>query len=196
MGARVGPAGLRALPPGSQSQTIEFGEYARLLDPDGPPVPGSTTDLGSALRLAGSLLPRDTSLAPEVVLLTDGWSTAAAPPSEALPSGVAVSYVVAPRQSRQPVAVVRSLQVPPMVRVGDDVDIEVGMHAAEVVDADLRVMLDRNVVADGTVHLDPGENHLTLTQHIDAPGFLQVRAELKVNDLTSTLSAMSVGKAV
>jgi hypothetical protein len=80
------------------------------------------------------------------------------------------------------------------MRVGDAVDIEVDMQSAELVDADLRVMLDRNVVADGTVHLDPGENHLTLTQHVDTPGFLQVRAELKVNDVTSTLSAMTVGK--
>jgi uncharacterized membrane protein/Mg-chelatase subunit ChlD len=184
----------RTLPPGSQSQTIEFGEYARLLDADGGQVPGSTTDLGAALRLAGALLPRDSSVMPEVVLIGDGWSTAATPPGDALPQGVAVSYVVPPRQGRQAVAVIRNLQVAPMVRVGEDVEINLDMQSAEMVDADLRVTLDRTVVADGTVHLDPGDNHLTLAQRVDTPGFLQVRAELRVNDVSSGLSAVTIGK--
>jgi hypothetical protein len=145
----------RTLPPGSQSQTIEFGEFARLLDADANPVPGSTTDLGAAMRLAGALLPRDSSLMPELVLIGDGWSTAATPPGDSLPQGVAVSYVVPPRQGRQAIAVVRSLQVPSMVRVGEDVEIGLEMRAAEMADAQLRVTLDRSVVADGMVHLDP-----------------------------------------
>ena len=85
---------IRGLPPGSHSDTIEFGERAQLVGAESPP--GRTTDLAAALRLAGALIPRDPSLAPEVVLLTDGWSTIGSPPADALPSGVHVSYVRIP----------------------------------------------------------------------------------------------------
>lgn len=186
---------MRTLPPGSVTQTIEFGEYARLLGQDSTTqLPGSTTDLAAAFRMAGALLPRDTALAPEIIVLTDGWSTAATPPADALPSGVAISYVAPPRAGRQPIAVVRSLQVPSNVRVGDEIEISLEMQAAEMVDADLQVRLDRTVVASGAVHLDPGDNHLTLSQRVETPGFLQISAELRVNDTTSALSAVTVGK--
>src|SRR6185503_7959175 len=41
---------------------------------------------------------------------------------------------------------------------------------------------------------EPGDNRLVLPQRVETPGFLQVRAELKVNDQTSTLSAVTVAK--
>jgi Ca-activated chloride channel homolog len=184
----------RSLPPGSRWQAIEFGEYARLLDQDSRPLPGTTTDLAAALHLAGALLPRDPALAPEVIVISDGWNTAAAPPGDALPRDATVSYVVPPRIGRLPIAVVRSLDVPAMVRVGDDIEITLDMQAAEMVDADLQVWLDRAVVADGPVHLDPGDNRVVLSQKVETPGFLRVRAELRLNDATSTLSAVTVGK--
>ena len=184
----------RTLPPGSQWQTIEFGEFARLQAQDGATPSGSVTDIGAALHLAGALLPRDSALVPEIIVLTDGWHSAPNQPVDAEPQGVAVSYVVPPRLGKSPVAVVRNLDVPPVVRVGDEAEITVDMQAADMVDGDLRVTLDRTIVADGPVHLDPGDNRLVLTQRVRTPGFLQVRAELRVNDLSSTLSAVTNGK--
>src|SRR5207302_10903061 len=75
----------RALPPGSHADAIEFGERAPLVVAPEPP-PGATTDLGAALKLAGALLPRDESTAPEVVLFTDGWQTTTSIPADALPA--------------------------------------------------------------------------------------------------------------
>ncbi len=184
----------RALPAGSQWQTIEFGEFARLQGDNGTSPSGAVTDLSAALQLAGALLPRDAPLAPEVIVLTDGWNSAPSQPIDAEPQGVAVSYVVPPRLGKSPIAVVRNLDVPSVVRVGDEAEITIDMQAAESVDADLRVTLDRAIVADGPVHLDPGDNRLVLTQRVQTAGFLQVRAELRVNDSISTLSAVTNGK--
>ena len=184
----------RALPAGSQWQTIEFGEFARLQGDNGTSPSGAVTDLSAALQLAGALLPRDAPLAPEVIVLTDGWNSAPSQPIDAEPQGVAVSYVVPPRLGKSQIAVVRNLDVPSVVRVGDEAEITIDMQAAESVDADLRVTLDRAIVADGPVHLDPGDNRLVLTQRVQTAGFLQVRAELRVNDSISTRSAVTNGK--
>ena len=61
MGARLGrPRAIAALPPGSHADTIEFAERAQLAG-DAASLSGGSTDLAAALRLAGTLLPRDTS---------------------------------------------------------------------------------------------------------------------------------------
>ena len=191
----------RALPPGSHSDTIEFGQRAQLVGSSELP-PGGTTDLGAALRLATTLLPRGENLAPEVVLLTDGWQTAVSPPPspDALPAGVRVSYVPIPATTaagRQPgVAVIHSLDVPPIARAGDKVDVTIGLQAVQPVDARLRLSLDQTVVADGTIHLDPGDTRMSLPERIAAPGFVEVRADLLVAGAAtpSTLSAVVVAK--
>lgn len=202
----------RTLPPGSHSDTIEFGQRAQLVGSE--PPPGETTDLAAAVRLAVTLLPRSENLAPEVVLLTDGWQTAAAPPPspDALPAGVKVSYVPIPQSAavtRQPgLAVVHSLDVPPIARAGDRVDVTIGLQALQPVDARLRVAVDQTVVADGTIHLDAGDTRLVMPERIAAPGagpgpgpgpgqtFVEVRADLQVagSTVSSTLSAIVLAK--
>jgi uncharacterized membrane protein len=133
-------------------------------------------------------------MAPEIVLLSDGWNTAGALPSAAAPPDVAVSYVVPPRLGALPLAVVRNLSAPPMVRVGDEAEVTIDMQAAEALDAQLRVTLDRAVLVDGPVHLEPGETRLVLSQRVSTIGFLPLRADLQVGDTVSTLSAVTVGK--
>jgi hypothetical protein len=182
----------RALPPGSYAETVEFGEHAQVT---GLALPrGDTTNLSAALRLAAALLPRDPALAPEVVLFTDGWQTVAdaATPAEALPSGIAVSFVPLPASAQRPVAVVRSLDVPPVARAGDRIDVVVGMQAAQAVDGRLRLWVDGNLVGDGPIHLETGATRLALPQHTGAPGFVEVRAELQVGDVRSALTAVVV----
>jgi Ca-activated chloride channel homolog len=184
----------RALPQGSQSQTIEFGEYAKLPGPGNEPPPGVTTDVEAAVRFGAALLPRDAALSPEVILLTDGWNTDGPVAVDAAPKGVAVSYAVPPRQGNSRLAVVRSLDVSPVVRVGDDAEITLDLQAAEAVDGTLRVWLDRVVVVDEPVHLGPGDTRVVLPRRIDMAGFLQVRAELTIDTQSSTLSAVTVAK--
>jgi Ca-activated chloride channel homolog len=76
---------IAALPPGSRADTLEFAERAQLA---GSPasLSGSSTDLAAALKLSSTLLPDAKTLAPEIVLLTDGWHTAASAPADALPA--------------------------------------------------------------------------------------------------------------
>src|SRR5919202_2374772 len=128
----------RTLPPGSHWQIVEFGEQAQLLGPDGlsaSPPPATTTDLAAALRMASAVLSADAGLAPEVVILSDGWENAARPSApgggvahlapvgaaETLATGVVVSYVPPTRAASGPPAVVRSLEMPNTVRVGESI---------------------------------------------------------------------------
>jgi len=183
----------RALPPGSHADTIEFAERAQLVGaPESPP--GSSTDLGAALKLAGTLLPRDPNTAPEVVLFTDGWQTANSTPADALPAGLTVSYVAVPVSTQQPLAVVHRLDAPSVAREGDRIDVSVDLLAAVPVDARLRLWLDQISVADGPVHLEAGETRLSFPQPVGAPGMLTVRTELQAGQQPSALSSVVVVK--
>jgi Ca-activated chloride channel family protein len=186
---------IRQLPPGSHADTIEFASRAQLAGA-ADPLPGSSTDLAAALRLAGPLLPRDPSAAPEIVLLTDGWPTSTNVSADALPAGVAVSFVAlpAPAQDSRPAAVVHGLDAPSVTRVGDRIDVAIDLQAAQAVDGQLRVWLDQTVVVNGPIHLDPGDTRLSLSQRVDTPGFGELRAELQVGDAISRLTSALVAK--
>lgn len=181
------------LPPGSRSDTIEFADRAQLVGAPASP-PGGRTDLSAALKLAGTLLPRDPSAEPEIVLLTDGWHTAASTPVDAVPSGIAVSYVPLPSSAERPPAVVHGLDAPTVAREGDQIDVSVDLQAAAAVDARLRVWQDQTLVADGPIHLEAGEARLAFRPPTAAPGILTVRAELQVGDSSSSLSSVVVVK--
>jgi Ca-activated chloride channel homolog len=185
---------VRALPPGSHADTIEFGERAQLVGSATPA--GGYTDLKSALRLAGVLLPRDAALAPEIVLLTDGWHTVAGSPVDALPAGIAVSYIAlpSPPAGQRPPAVMHSLDVPEIARIGDQVDVTIGLQAAQPVDGQLRLWLDQTVIADAPIHLEAGDTQVVLPARLGAAGFATIRGELQVGDVKSTLSAVVVVK--
>lgn len=184
---------IAALPPGSQTSTIDFGARAQLSGAALLP-PSNSTDLAAALRLAGTLLPPDASVSPEIVLLTDGWQTAGLPAAEALPAGVAVSYVPIPASTStaRPVAVVHDLDAPAVARAGDRIDINLNLQTAAPVDGRLRVTVDQAAIANGPIHLDPGDTRLSLPAPVPAPGFVTIRADLLVNGITSVLSSVVV----
>lgn len=186
---------IAALPPGSRSSIIDFGSRAQLAGST-QPLPGDSTDLAAALEMAGSIVHRDPALAPEIVLLTDGWQTADSQPIDALRSGVAVSYVPlpAPAGGQQPPAVVHALNVPSIARAGDHVDVQLDLQAAQPADAQLRLRVDQTTIANGPIHLEPGDTQLTLSAPMPAPGFAQVRADVRVDNQTSTLSSVVVVK--
>ena len=182
------------LPPGSQSSVIEFGARATLAGSD-TSLPTNSTDLGAALKLAGDIVSRGPGLQPEIVLLTDGWQTTGSPALDALPPGVAVSYVPLPPPSdpTRPAAVLHSLDAPSVARVGDRIDVQLNLQSTESVDAQLTLRVDQAVVASGPVHLEPGETQLSLPAPVGSPGFVQIRADLRTTS-TSTLSTVVVAK--
>lgn len=206
----------RALPPGSHWHIVEFGERAQILDSDGVstnPPPASTTDLVSALRMASAVLAGDPGLPAEIVLLSDGWENSARPAtpgggvaqlaplgaSEALPPGVTVSYVPPPPAASAPPAVVRGVDVPSTVRVGEPVEIGIDLQAADAMSGQLRIFLDGTPVADGAVQLQQGDNHTTFERRLATPGFHELRAEISVGDPNaggsrSGLAAVTVAK--
>jgi Mg-chelatase subunit ChlD/uncharacterized membrane protein len=182
-----------ALPPGSRSSVVEFGANAQLADPTHAPS-GASTDLAAALNLAGSVLSRDAALVPEIVLLTDGWQTSGTPPIDALPSGVPVSYVPLPSPNQPQLAIVRTLNVPSVARAGDRIDVQLDLQAVQPIDAQLRVSVNQTLIANGPVHLDPGDTPVSLPAPIAAPGFAEVHADLRVGDQVSTLDSVVVVK--
>jgi uncharacterized membrane protein/Mg-chelatase subunit ChlD len=185
----------RSLPSGSQSSVIEFGARAQLAGASDS-LPSASTDLTAALRLAASVLAREAGTAPEIVLLSDGWHTASSVPLDALPRGVAVSYVPLPEPAdgQAPVAVIHTMDAPTVVRAGDSVDVQLELQATQTVDADLRLMVDHTVIASGPVHLEPGDTHLKLPSRVPGQGFVQLRAELVAGGFTSILASTVVAK--
>ncbi|MBV9545832.1 MAG: VWA domain-containing protein, partial [Chloroflexi bacterium] len=181
-----------ALPPGSHSQTVEFGRNAQLSG--GTPPASDSTDLSAALRMAAGLLPTEASFSPEIVLLTDGWSNLGASPTDVVSQGVAVSYVAPPRLGHLPLAVVHTLDVPQAVRAGEQFEVSIDLQSADSVDAQLRLWIGPRLVTQGPVHLDPGETHLSLAQSVDTPALVTVRADLLVGSDTSSMSAVTLVK--
>src|SRR5207302_5484711 len=181
--------------PGSRTSLVEFGSRAQLAGA-AQSVPTASTDLSAALTLAGSVLSRDQSLAPEIVLVTDGWDTSSSVPTDSLPPGIAVSYVALPQpaEGQRPPAVMHGLAAPSVARAGDRVDIEIDLQASQSVDAQLRLAVDQSVIANGPIHLEPGETHMSLPALVAAPGFVRVRAELRTGNATSALGATVVAK--
>jgi uncharacterized membrane protein/Mg-chelatase subunit ChlD len=188
-------AAVTALPPGSQSSVVEFGANAQLVGATSS-LSTARTDITSALDLAGTILSRQTGSSPEIVLLTDGWQTAPSTPIDALPTGVAVSYVPLPPPAagQRSLAVVHSLNVPSAARAGERIDIQVDLQAAQPVDAQLRVALDQMVIANGQLHLEAGETQLSLPAPVPGQGFVQVRVDLRAGDQTSTLTSVVVAR--
>ncbi|HEV7663744.1 MAG TPA: VWA domain-containing protein [Chloroflexota bacterium] len=184
------------LPPGSWTDTLEFASSAQRAADTALSPAGGSTDIAAALHLAGTLLPRDSNAAPEIVLLTDGWQTTANPPLDALPPGVAVSFVALPQLAPgiRAAAVIHTLSAPPVARVGDTFDIIVDLQAALPVDAQLRVWLDQTVVASGPMHLQPGDTRISFTQRADIAGFSEVRADLQLGSDVSRLISPIVVK--
>src|SRR5262249_6148986 len=142
-----------ALPAGSHSSVVEFGARAELAG-SGQSLPGASTDLSAALKLAGTVLARDPALSPELVLLTDGWPTAGGAPLDSAPGGVPISYVPLPPAAQSTVAVIHTLKAPNVARVGDRIDVQLDLQAIQSVDANLRLTLNQSTVANGTVHLE------------------------------------------
>jgi uncharacterized membrane protein len=92
------------------------------------------------------------------------------------------------------VAVVHSLNAPSIARSGDRIDVQLDLQAMQAVDAQLTVREDRALIANGTVHLDPGDAQISLPAPIGAPGFTSIRVELRANGQTSAMTSVVVVK--
>ncbi|TME36971.1 MAG: hypothetical protein E6I75_08850 [Chloroflexi bacterium] len=95
---------------------------------------------------------------------------------------------------QRPVAVVHGLDAPAVARVGERIDINLDLQASQPVDGRLRLSVDQAVIANGSVHLDPGDTRVSLSTPVAAPGFVVLRAELVVGGISSALSSVVVAK--
>ncbi|MCA1646032.1 MAG: VWA domain-containing protein, partial [Chloroflexi bacterium] len=86
------------------------------------------------------------------------------------------------------------LDAPSSARQGDRIDITIDVQAVAAVDARLRVWLDQTVVADGPIHVQPGDTRLSFPEPAKASGIVAVRAELQVGQQPSTLATVVVVK--
>src|SRR5438067_9017763 len=155
---------------------IEFGARAELLGPDLQPaadLPRDATDQGAALRLARSLLPPDGPR--EIVLLGDGWDTAAAGPLELPPGGSRVSYVLPGAPGVAPEVALQRLDVPPSARVGEALDVAGTLASTQPQQVTLRLRVDGQPVLEQAVAVPAGVSHVPLPVRLRAVGFHALR---------------------
>src|SRR5439155_18488660 len=123
-------------------------------------LPRDATDLGAALRLAGGLLPPDGPQ--ELVLLTDGWDSAAAATPDLPPAasaGPRLSYVVPGPPSVAPEVALQRLDVPSDARVGEALDIGATLASTQAQQVTLRLQVDGQPVVEQSLAPPAGVSH-------------------------------------
>ncbi len=194
----LGPAGrsqaaglvaeaLENRPDGDLAGVVAFGRDARLetLVDDDPRFAGLTvqidatgTDLAAALRLGAAAAPGDARK--RLVLVSDGRATTGDVADEArrlAEDGIPVDVVVVDPPRGTDLAVT-GVDVPPVARDGDAVEITVRVESPAVTPA--RVELSRDGVLVGTqeIELQAGANDVTFTDVADSSGVLRYAAEV------------------
>jgi Ca-activated chloride channel homolog len=160
---------LAAAQPDDRTAVVAFGQSPPRLVPTGraPRVAArEATDLAAALRLAGEI-------APNVVLVSDGWETVGHAQDEVArlqARGVHVSYWPLRAPTVGPEVALQRLEAPPYVRVGEPA--EVRLTLASTLDTSTRVTLsvDDQPALVQDAPLAPGPNTLTLRYTADAVG--------------------------
>ncbi|MDH3499360.1 MAG: VWA domain-containing protein [Acidimicrobiia bacterium] len=178
---------MAAAGPGDQAAVAVFGGEVRVdssLSPAGPPgiiralVDGSSTDIAGALRSGAALLP--TSGSRRIVVLTDVVPTTGDPRpvvQELADRGIAVD-VVTLETGRGPDALVESVRVPPVARIGDNVNATIVVRSNQDGPARINVIIgDETRVVE--TNLVSGANEVEVSTSVTEPGFLNVTAELE-----------------
>jgi Ca-activated chloride channel homolog len=138
------------------------------------------TDIAGALRLAGGLVPEDTT--GRIVLLSDGNETRGSVADEARrlrARGISVSCHALP-SGGQPEIALTGLRVPEAPAAGESFDLRIEVAATRDTPARLRVFRNGAVVAERDVALRAdGSNVFLLPQRLDDKGFFTYRAEIE-----------------
>lgn len=142
-------------------------------------VDGSATDLGGALRAAGSLLPTEGSR--RIVVLTDLVETTGSAREVArqlAESGVAVD-VVTLANVRSADALVESVTLAPAVREGDRVPVKISIRSTTAGPAIVTVTPGDSTPISVAVNLAEGRTEVVVEVTADRTGFLPVRVDLE-----------------
>ncbi len=183
--ASLGPAGDRAAldwldeamakqPDAALSAIVVFGGDARLdrvLEQskqfDGPAVviDESATDISTALRLGGAVLPSDAKR--RIVIISDGRVTSGDALAEAQQLGlrdIQIDVHTIDSSIGNDVAV-SSIDVPRLARVGDELKVDVHVSATQQGKATVVLRRDGDEVGRQTVDVEPGDNVVTFTDN-------------------------------
>jgi secreted protein with Ig-like and vWFA domain len=178
---------LKELGPDDRAGVIVFGGDAVVERPlsDSPELASFTsrvttlqTDLAEAIRLGMALLPADT--ARRIVILSDGLETtgdAYEAARLAAASGVQL-HVVPFRVQGGAEALVTSVEAPATLREGEQFGLEVTIDSALDQTMGVRVLAGEAVAYEGTLDLNRGVNHYTLSLVAGPPGFASYRVQL------------------
>jgi uncharacterized membrane protein len=146
----------------------------------------NSTDLAAGLRLASSLLP-DAGRR-RVVLVSDGWETQGNAVAEAqlLTRRGIVLNIVPLIALGNPEVIVRSLNTPPYVRVGDNISSGLTVYSTVATSATLQLSVDGAAPIERRMDLKPGENSIPLDQTAQVEGFHSIEVTVKASADTST----------
>ena len=195
-------AALAAQPRSARAGVVVFGGEARLELTLGPAgrftgqtlsVDPGRTDLASALRLAGAVLPSGHKK--RIVVVSDGRATdgdARAEATRLAGAGIAVdTHLVVPRIG--PDAAVARVEAPSRARAGELVTVRAVLAATEPTAAEVVLLRDGAEVARQAVDLVVGETVLELTDVAPPDGV--ARYEVQVRTATDTVAEDNVGYA-
>ena len=192
---------IEAMPGSARAGVALFGGEPRLeltmqsdpvLGPAAVQVDSSRTDLAGALRLASAVLPGDARR--RVVLVSDGRPTDGDVLDEAArleEEGIPVDVHVIDR-SGGPDAAVIDVSLPNRARQGEQVPVEVTVHADAAGQAQVALLADGEVIQQRTVDLVAGDNEpLEFLVAADQQGLARFQA--RVTMATDTVPENDVG---
>ena len=152
-------------------ELVEAGGFAQQVDADG-------SDLGGAIGLAASLVPRGRP--GRLILLSDGEANGApviAAAHEAAARGLPIDYRVFGREGAADVAV-ESLDVPGIVDEREPFQFTASVRTDRTTDAEAVLLRDGVEIARASRSFQPGITQLTFRDIVDRPGVARYRLEL------------------
>ncbi|MGH9119637.1 MAG: VWA domain-containing protein, partial [Acidimicrobiales bacterium] len=189
-------------PGGSAAGVALFGGDARLeltvqegadLTQPAAQVDTTRTNLATALRLAGAVLPADARR--RIVVVSDGRATdgdATAEAQRLAEQGIVVEFHLVGRRAGPDVAVA-TVDAPSRVREGEAFDVAVSLSATRAGPVQVVVLRDGTPVHDAVVDLAPGQTTIRVPQTAAGSGL--VRYQVRVSGAGDTVIENDLGYA-
>jgi uncharacterized membrane protein/Mg-chelatase subunit ChlD len=183
--------------PDDRVATVRFGRQAVSDTPTGAPAPvdGTATNLESAIRLAGDLLPPSGER--HVVVVTDGWENIGEAERAALDAartGLAVSFAGLPTAASAPEVAVRAVEGPDFVRDGAAFEAVVVVDSTVDTETVVRLSIDGRQATEDRLRVAPGTSRLTLPLRARGEGARLIHADIVPVD--DTRADNNAGEAI
>jgi Mg-chelatase subunit ChlD/uncharacterized membrane protein len=151
------------------------------------PIDGSATNLESAIRLAGDLLPQSGER--RVVVVSDGWENLGEAERAALDAartGLEIAYAGLPAASEAPEVAIRSVEVPDFTRDGAAFETAVVVDSTVATKVGIKLSIDGRQTAEDQVDVPVGASRLTLPITARSSGARVITAEIAPSQDTRT----------